>query len=145
MNTKVIKLATALVILSAGAVTGRAEETNAWRRVGLSYRVGFNISASFSGLGGFVAAGDPGAPGRITAAPGTVVRTYDDGFIGIDISGNANQHTTYWGYNDSASQVVGGSIEMHSVSSPTVSSGDVDGDPQHGFEISYFHPLGGSG
>lgn len=148
MKTKLIQSGTALFILAAGIVAVRAQDspqqaTPWWGHIGISYRAGFNVSANFTGLGGYVSPNMPGGPGRIAGAPGTVVRTYDDGFVGVDTSGNANGHTTYWGFN-SDSQVVGGNVLMHSSSSPaTARSGDVGEDPQSGIELSYFRPLGG--
>ncbi|RPJ34600.1 MAG: hypothetical protein EHM17_06085 [Verrucomicrobiaceae bacterium] len=112
-------------------------------RVGLGYRAAFNISADFSGLGGYASPNLPGAPGRIQGAPGTVVRSYDDGFIGIDESGNANGRTTYWGY-DSDAQVSGDNVLMRNSGSPgTARSNDVDEEPLNGLELSYQQPLGG--
>jgi hypothetical protein len=112
-------------------------------RIGLSYRAAFNISADFSGLGGYASPNLPGAPGRIPGAPGEVVRSYDDGFIGIDESGNANGHTTYWGY-DSDEQVSGDNVLMHNSSSPgTARSNDVEDEPLNGLELSCQQPLGG--
>jgi hypothetical protein len=142
MKSSLLKLG--LVALSlTSALSVIAEDSGKWGRFDLSYRAGLNISANFSGLGGFAPTGNPGPLGAISAPPGTIVRTYDDGFIGIDISGNAGNMTTFWGYNN-ASQVSGDSLLMHSSSSSaTTSSGNVDGDPQHGFELSYALPLGG--
>lgn len=151
MKTKFIKLRTILVGLAAGVLTVHAQdnpqyESPWWSRLGISYRAAFNISANFTGLGGFTSLNTPGIPGPTPTigGPGTVVRTYDDGFIGVDVSGNAGGTTTYWGYNNSAAQVVGGNVLMHNSSSPaTASSGGVRNDPQSGIELSYFQPLGG--
>ena len=146
MKTITLKLLPALpAVWIASTLTGLAQESEGWGRVSLSYRAGFNISASFSGLGGFTPTSNPGSAGRITGAPGAVVRTYDDGFIGIDVSGNAGNSTTYWGYNDQASQWIGDTIQMHSSSSAAdVRSGKTDGDPQHGAELSAIFALGSS-
>jgi hypothetical protein len=150
MKTKSIKLGTALFTLAAGILAVRAQdnpqnESPWWGRLGISYRAAFNISASFTGLGGYTSMNTPGVPGPTptTGGPGTVERTYDDGFIGVDISGNAGGTTTYWGFNSDA-QVVNGNVLMHNSSSPaTASTGDVGNDPQNGIEVSYYQPLGG--
>lgn len=150
MKIKFIKLGTFLVVLVVGGLAVRAQDNtqneSPWRgRLGISYRAAFNISANFTGLGGFTSMNTPGVPGPTptTGGPGTVVRTYNDGFIGVDVSGNAGGTTTYWGFNSDA-QVVGDNVQMHNSSSPaTASSGDVGNDPQDGIELSYFQPLGG--
>ena len=151
MKTKLIKSGTVLVILAAGVLAVGAQDNPQneipwWGRLGLGYRAAFNISANFTGLGGFASRHIPGVPGLTptTGGPGAVARTYDDGFIGVDISGNAGGTTTYWGYDNSLAQVAGGNVLMHNASSPaTASSGDVGNDPQNGMELSYFQPLGG--
>lgn len=142
----IIPLTLAAGVLAVGAQDKPQNDSLWWGRLDISYRAAFNISANFTGLGGFTSMNTPGVPGSTptTGGPGTVVRTYDDGFIGVDVSGNAGGTTTYWGYDNSAAQVVGGSVLMNNSSSPaTASSGDVGNDPQNGIEVSYFQPLGG--
>jgi len=105
--------------------------------LGLSYRFGLNISAKFSGLGGFPAQTDAGP-----ATGGGINRTYDDGFNHLDGSGNVGGLTWNWGYAN-ASQVPGNdTVVMHSSSSPANVSNERDGDPQHGFELTYNRQLG---
>lgn len=147
MKTKLIKSGVLLAGVSTMAAGAQAQDSGSWTdRIGLGYRAALNISAKFSGLGGYNSLNTPGVAGvtPATAAPGTIVRTYDDGFIGVDISQNASSLTTYWGYNNS-SQVVNGAIQMHSSSSSaTASSGDVgNNDLRNGIELGYFQPLGG--
>ena len=147
MKTKLIKSSMLLAGVSTLAVGTQAQDNGSWMdRLGLGYHGALNITAKFSGLGGFTSLNTPGVAGATadTAAPGTVVRTYDDGFIGVDNSQNAGGTSTYWGYNNS-SQVVGGAIQMHSSSSPaTASTGNVGNEIRNGIELSYFQPLGGS-
>jgi hypothetical protein len=103
------------------------EPTN---RITFSYRMGFNISGHFSGMG------------RIPSAqPGH----YTDGYVLNDISGNAGGQTWNWGYNN-ASQVNAGNntVDMHNYSNknlPGTSNPDNDG-PASGFEITYDRQLG---
>lgn len=139
-----LRVLTLLAAISIGTFSGRGEDDNPLGRIGVSYRAAFNISAEFSGLGGFAPTGNPGGAGRIEGLPGTIIRSYDDGFIGIDISGNANERTTFWGYDDSTAQVVGDAVQMHSSSSPASGRSKTENDPLHGFEINYLHPLLGS-
>jgi hypothetical protein len=105
-------------------------------RFGLSYRPGFNISASFKGLGAFPAQTNPGPP------TGAADRFYDDGYVRPD-SGSSPGLTWFWGYENN-SQVPGNdTIQYHSSSSQgTGASNDKDGDPQHGIELSYERYLG---
>jgi hypothetical protein len=103
--------------------------------IGLSYRMGLNITVDFKKLGGFQPVSDPGPP-----TGSTYNRSYDNGsYNRVDISTNAGGLTWYWGYQ-SASQVQGNSLVMQSSSSPAngVSSGNQN-DPQHGLELSYRH------
>src|SRR6266478_9491616 len=78
-------------------------------RIGLSYRMGLNITVDFRKLGGFPALSDPGP-----ASGSTYNRTYDNGsYNRVDSSTNAGGMTWYWGYQ-SASQVQGNSLVMES-------------------------------
>ena len=115
-------------------VAGGSGET--LNRFGISYRSGFHISAKFKNVGGYVS---PNNPGPATAGTD---HFYDDGYNRVDNNDNAGNKTTYWGY-DNASQHQGETIVMSSSSSAaTGSSNERDGDPQHGFEITYNRQLG---
>jgi hypothetical protein len=108
----------------------------------ISYRMAFNLSASFKNLGGSAPGGhqvpgqglQPANPGPATG--GGINRTYEDGFNWVDSTGNAFGYTRYWGY-DSSSQIVGNSIVMHSTTVAAASSNDRGNDPQPGFELTY--------
>jgi len=114
-------------------------------RIGLNYRMGFNISAKFKNLGGFPALTMPGP------AVSGVNHYYDDGYNLVDASGNAplpgssESVTSFWGVDDTATQVtqgssqVDGTVVMHSSSSPADGrTGAIeDGEPFHGFELTY--------
>ena len=104
-------------------------------QIGLSYRMGLNITIDFKKLGGFPPVSDPGP-----ASGSTYNRSYDHGsYNRVDISTNAGGLTWYWGYQ-SASQVQGNSLVMESSSSPANGvSGGNQNDPQHGLELSYRH------
>jgi len=113
---------------------------------GASFRLGFNINASFKNSGAY------NGQGHLVPVPGQGLqyqngnpngdangnRTYEDGYIWRDSSGNTLGYSRYWGY-DSASQYnpANGTIAMHSSSSPGVDSSGRNGDPALGFEISY--------
>src|ERR1017187_1524399 len=74
----------------------RADDDSAWsdkNRVQLGYRMGFNMSLNLRNI----------APPSVNAASITG-RSYQDGFVGTDDTGNVPGLTTYWGYQN-ASQV----------------------------------------
>ncbi len=143
---KFISLKKGMVCLAVSALVplahAQAQESGRWGRLSLSYRAALNVSAKFSGLGGFAGGASPGGPGSIAAAPGTVVRTYDDGFIGVDVTGNAGNLTWFFGFaNDS--QVIADTLQLHATTSTPTSQSRESADPQHGVELSYALPLGG--
>jgi hypothetical protein len=115
-----------------------AEPAGRYGRFGISYSLGMNISGSFSNIGSFPALSNPNAA---LVNPGDV-RTYDDGFVGMDNTGNAGGLTSFWGYNN-AGQVQGGNLVLSSSSS--AGGGDsLDNDTklQHGLELTYSYQLG---
>lgn len=94
---------------------------------------GLNYKAEFKDNSTYFNAVNPGQP--ISG----VSHIYDDGYVGVDISGNLDGLTTYWGYQN-ASQDVGGGIEYHA-RQPVEDSSSED-FPQYGFEIIYQRILG---
>lgn len=109
-------------------------------RFGVSYRMGFNISARFKNLGGFAAQSNPGP------ATNGVDHIYDDGYNRVDSSTNAANSTWFWGYQN-ASQLPGNdTLVMNSSSSAAKNtSKNQEEDPQHGLEITYNRQLGRMG
>jgi hypothetical protein len=104
-------------------------------RLGLSYRMGLNISVDFRKLGG-LALSNPGS-----ATGNTVNRNYDNGYNRVDSSTNSGGLTWYWGYQ-SAQSVQGDNLVLQSYSTPAnATSKNRQDDPQHGFEISYDREL----
>jgi len=138
---KVMKSAAlAAVWLCAAAAFGADDEPAGEFRLGAT--VAFNISARFTGLGGFVAP-------PIVGPGGT--RTYEDGFVNPDASGIADGKTWFWGYGN-ASQVgnsavpptvAGTTLSMNSSSAmQNFGTPKVDGDPMPGVDLSYLYRLG---
>jgi hypothetical protein len=133
--------------LAATAASGQSSDQPALKlqdpaptlagKFSLSYRAVFNSRASFSNLGGFPALTNPGP------ATGGTDHVYDDGFNRVDGSGNAGGLTTFWGYQN-ASQLPGNDtvVMNSSTAAATGASRNLDGDPQHGFELSYNHEIG---
>jgi hypothetical protein len=122
-------------------------------RYNLSFRMGFNITADFKNIGAFSPQGHlvpipgQGAVSQPANPNGDAVgnRTYQDGYVWVDSSGNALGYSRYWGY-DNLSQVNlrAGTISMHTSSSPGTDSNDRAGDPQMGLEFTYNRRLGNS-
>src|ERR1043166_3064305 len=68
-------------------------------RFGLSYRMAFNIKANFKDIGAFNAGSNPNL--HIDPNTGHLIRTYDDGYNGVDITDNDHEPgypntTWYW-------------------------------------------------
>lgn len=101
-------------------------------RVSASYRALFNIDASFVNE----ASGSASQPASVTG------RSYQDGFVATDSTGNALDLTTHWGY-ERADQVAGDSVVLRD-SQP----GDLGQDQDlwfNGFELAGGFELGRSG
>lgn len=104
-------------------------------RIGLSYAMGINISVDFRHLGGLQLS-DPGP-----ALGGAYNRNYDNGYNRVDVSGNANNQTWYWGYS-SPNSVQGNNLLLQSDSTPsTAHVGKYQDDPQSGLELTYNREL----
>ena len=111
------------------------QDTELKNRIGISYRMGLNISVDFKKFGG-LALSDPGP-----ASGSTVNRNYDNGYNRVDSSTNAGGLTWNWGYSSSQS-VQGDDLVLQSYSTPAnASSNDRQSDPQHGFEMFYQREL----
>ena len=116
------------------------EDSGNWpRHLRVGALVGFNLKAQFSMNGVFpMTSGDPGIAG------GGQNHEYDDGYVRIDRSGNADPldgsgpQTWNWGY-ESGGQVQGGRLYFHNTQSftATSSSATVDSSAQVGFDTAY--------
>lgn len=116
-------------------VLTRNYDSSEWNHFGVDFRMGFNIKAKFSSVD-FANAAAPAGP----AAGSGVNRTYADGFVDVDSSGNAGGRTWNWGYQN-ASQVVGDTLLMHAASVSSAGSESSDNAPLPGFEVSYVRDL----
>lgn len=128
MNSKLF-----VAVLAAGAAVCQAQEDP--NRFGLGFRMGFNLDAKFKESGGGTSSliGPP--------VGGGIDRTYDDGFVRRDSSGNQGGLTWNWGYQD-ASQVVGTELLLHATGATAVPGFSSDDDPQFGGELVYQRRLG---
>jgi hypothetical protein len=125
------------VLASSATLNAASDEELSPNQFGLGLRMGLNIQAKFSHLGGFASAASPGP-----ATGGGLDRTYDDGFVRRDASGNQGGTTWNWGYQN-ASQLPGNdTVVLHASTSAAGLSSKADGDPQLGMEVFYKRRLG---
>jgi hypothetical protein len=96
-------------------------------RFSLGARIGMNFDAKFQ-----TTRRQPGPP------TGRIDYNYDDGYVRVDVSGNAGDQTWNWGYNN-ASQIVGDAIEYHKIDSPILplSTSTSSDDAYYGLELVY--------
>jgi hypothetical protein len=118
-------------IFSFSALAG--EETP--DRFGLSLHAAFNTKVNFTSLRGYPSPSQP-SPG----AGGGLDRTYDDGFVRKDASGNAGGQTWNWGYEHD-SQIAGGAVQYHSVTALASGAATQRENPLWGAELTYEHSL----
>lgn len=115
------------------AACGQSVDDSQWNHFGLDFRVGLNIKAKFSNLGGV-----PAQP--LPPAAGGVDHNYSDGFVRVDSSGDRGGVTWNWGYQN-ASQVSGNdTLAMHTTSTAGADLNAKD-DPRLGFQINYARDL----
>lgn len=112
-------------------------------RFGMSYRMGFNVEANFKNIGKVRNPGAGRGPGPATG--GQVDRFYDDGYNRVDVSGNTDNLTWFWGYKNHPSQVQGDTLVMHSTSARGANPDGFTDDPQHSFELTYNREIGNIG
>jgi hypothetical protein len=102
--------ATFLFVARAGAQNNSYDP--GWTK---NFRVGMlnglNISGSIEMRGQFGISGNNPGPAGVSG----VDHFYDDGFVRVDQTGNAQGYTSFWGYQNS-SQYSAGSLLMHSSS-----------------------------
>jgi len=110
-------------------------------RFGLSYRMSFNIAAEFKNVGGVGSGGGGGARGPGPKTGAGIDRFYDDGYNRVDISGNKDGLTWFWGYRNS-SQIQDDTVVMQSRVAKPIDASSRDDDPQHGMELTYNRELG---
>lgn len=122
----------AALALGAASCSVLAEDDQDWAR---SLRLGavspLRIKGKFSLQGSFTPSG-LGA-----SSPGNEV--FDNGYVKTDNTGNAQNLTSNWGYQN-ASQVSGGNILFHRTTSGSTGSGlysDVSNDMSFGLDMAY--------
>lgn len=140
MKNTMVPLSTSVVAsflaLAAVSATGAQPAADGPDRFSLGMRLGFNIDATFKNVGGYAGFNHPGP-----ATGGGINRTYNDGFVGVDSSGNAGGLTWNWGY-DQSSQISGDNLLLHSVSAPGGISSSQDAGANMGAELTYDRRIG---
>jgi len=101
----------------------------------LGPQFGLNINGRFKYVGNV----SPSTQGPATG--GGVNRSYADGYVNVDSSGNTGHQTWNWGYQN-ASQVQGSTLTMHSVSSTVIGTLSRNDDPNPGFDLAFGRHLG---
>jgi len=144
MNRKFWLGGAAALVLGGGMVPS-VEAQDALRnrnRFSLNSRFTFLVGADFNSSTPVNDIGPAGAVATTAADAGTILRQYDDGFIGVDVSGNAGNTTWFWGY-DNASQATGvgtaaPALTFNSAPSPADQfERESDDEVLPGFELGY--------
>ena len=122
-------------VLTAAAPSVRAQTDGdpEWNHFGMDARLGFNIRARYMTLGSMA------APAPATSG-GNVNRTYADGFVGTDVSGNQGGLTWNWGYQNASQTPGNDTLLMHASSIGTAAS-SVSENPSPGFELTYLRDV----
>lgn len=114
------------------ALRAQNDDGSEWNHFGAEARAGFNLRAKFLNEGAVAAPLPP-------AAGGAVNRSYGDGFVNVDSSGNQGGLSWNWGYKNS-SQVQGDNLVFNANAVGGASSIRHD-DPNLGFEFNYVRDL----
>ncbi len=122
--------------LVLGLVQAQSQIVSDWmNQLRVGGLVGFNINADFTTHGQFSISESKPGPAGVSG----VDHLYDDGYVRVDQTGNAQGYTSYWGY-ENASQYNGANhtLQMHSATSFTTShSGNNSDAPYVGAELAY--------
>ncbi len=115
---------------------GQTPDDSEWNHFSTEARLAFNIRAKFQNVGG-IGAVPPPPP----SSGGAVDRTYGDGFVKVDSSGNQGGLSWNWGYKN-ASQVPGNdTVQFHASTVTGVTTSQRD-DPSLGFDVAYVRDFG---
>jgi hypothetical protein len=128
-NPAALRWLCCLAALTVAARPAQGQGDDDWtRHFRVGTQIGLNIKADFSmSSGSFQISGKQ---------PGI----YDDGYVLVDQTGNAQGYTSYWGYqNPSQYDPVSQTLSMHSATSFTYSGGGASGGfaPYVGFDMAY--------
>ncbi len=124
------------LVLAIAPARAQDNESSGWaQHIWLGPQVAFNISAKFSLSGQFPISGSqPGAAGV-----SGVDHLYDDGYVRVDQTGNAQGYTSYWGYQSPAqNDAANHALLMHSATAYSASASSTkDDEPYLGLQLGY--------
>ena len=129
-----------IIIAAVVCVAAMAANAQDWtRNFRIGMQLGLNITADFNTSGSMsLSSKNPGPTGPAGA---TANHEYDDGYIRVDDTGNAQGRTANWGYrNASQFDSESGTLSFHnanSISGATAGARSVDDNPYIGFEAAY--------
>jgi hypothetical protein len=126
------------------ALAQNAEVPDWTRHFRLGAVVGLNMHADFKMNGQFYVSGASQAgPSGVSGAN----HTYDDGYVRVDNTGNAQGYTSYWGYqNDSQYNAINQTLTFHGATSFDLTASEHENaDPQAGLDLVYGGKLMKSG
>ena len=117
----------------AGLARGQSDGDWA-RQFRLGMQIAFNIKADFSLNGQFPISGHEVGPLGVSGAD----HSYDDGYVRVDQTGNAQGYTSFWGYNnasqyDPATQT----LSLHSARSFSYSGTAARATSRVGLDVAY--------
>lgn len=119
--------------------------TSPWR-VGAGYAQFLGLKTKFSGLGTF------NNPNTLQPLGSGINRTYDNGYVRVDSSGNLGGQTWNWSYNNSSynntpqyNPAGSGSINQSITNSLANANTDEDGGSKPGAEIFAYYDMGAAG
>jgi len=123
--------------LAAVTWPAQGQEDDEWtRHFRLGMQLGLNLRADFSMSGTFAISGNPAGPAGVSGAN----HFYDDGYVRVDNTGNAQGYTSYWGYkNASQYDPATQTLTLHSATSFTYSGGGASKSdaPYLGVDLAY--------
>ncbi len=107
------------------------------------HRLTFAARAAFQVRASFTSSLPPATTRPGPATGGGLLRTYDDGFVGVDSRNNPDGQTWFWGYLDPAQYQAGAATLGYTARTSTArsTSPERDDDPQFGGELSYARSL----
>src|ERR1043166_5363767 len=125
-----------LMLAGAASVVATALAEDSTNRLTFSARFGFDTKVRFKNIR------TTSSPTNQRTTPNGAPYNYEDGYVYPDSFASEDGRTTYWGYDDSSSQVSGNSILLHN-STQEINSGSrsMRDDPNLGAELVYSRQL----
>jgi hypothetical protein len=131
--TKAVRPAVCLLLGLAAASANAQDDWTQHLRIGMP--ITFNVKADFHLSGQFNVSGSQPGPAGVSG----VNHFYDDGYVRVDQTGNAQGFTSFWGYNNASQYNAGAqTLTMHSATSfNATGSASVNDSPFVGLDLAY--------